>query len=263
MPRTQRTTIDDLAAARSTSGYSSSRAASVCCLESFSRASARRSESVRRSMSNRTAAVTSGPARQPRPASSAPAMKRRSNARSKAKSLRPRGRFLRRADALGRPVGEEGYADDPLLGDGTPDTAVGGVATVVAHHKKVTWRNRDFARLVTRFARCVRTNERLVLPFAVDVDPSFLHREVVAGHPDDALDEVRVRPLLGRLLAGCTRALPRALDGRVVVGALRRLEDEDVAALGVGEAGRDPVYEHPLADGERRLHRPAGDAERL
>src|SRR4051794_12289354 len=214
MPRTQRTTIDDLAAARSTSGYSSSRAASVCCFESFRRASARRSESVRRSMSNSTAAVTSGPARQPRPASSAPATKRRSKARSNANSLRPRGGFLRRADALGRPVREEGSADDPLLGDGAPDTAVGGVATVVAHHKKVTWRNRDFARLVTRFARCVRTNERLLLLLAVDVDASGPHGEVVARHPDDPLDEVRVRPFLGRHRAGRARALLEALHGR-------------------------------------------------
>ena len=73
MPRTQRETITDRAAARSTSGYSSSRASAVCCFESFSRLSARRSDSVRRSRSNSTAAATSGPASDPRPASSAPA----------------------------------------------------------------------------------------------------------------------------------------------------------------------------------------------
>src|SRR4051812_45345575 len=94
-------------------------------------------------MSNRTAAVTSGPARQPRPASSAPAMNRRPNSRSKANSRRPRGRFLERADALRRPVGEERSADDPLLGDGAPDSAVIAVPTVVAHHKKVVRRNLD------------------------------------------------------------------------------------------------------------------------
>src|SRR4051794_32902042 len=214
-------------------------------------------------MSNSTAAVTSGPARQPRPASSAPAMKRRSNARSKANSFRPRGRFLRRADALGRPVREEGSADDPLLGDGAPDTAVGGVATVVAHHKKVTWRNRDFARLVTRFARSVRTNEGFVLPLAVDVDPPFPHREVISGHPDDALDEVRVRPFLRRLLAGRAWALLRALDRGIVVRTLRRLEHEDVAPIGVAEPWRHPVDEHALPDVERGLHRLARNPERL
>src|SRR3712207_4668331 len=114
-------------------------------------------------MSNSTAAVTSGPAKHPRPASSAPAMKRRSNARSKANSLRPRGRFLRGADALRRPVGEEGSADDPVLGDGPPSAAVGAVPTVVAHHKKVTLRNLDGLPEVARFARTVRTNEGLLL----------------------------------------------------------------------------------------------------
>src|SRR4051812_12299865 len=214
-------------------------------------------------MSNSTAAVTSGPARQPRPASSAPAMKRRSKARSKANSFRPRGRFLRRADALGRPVREEGSADDPLLGDGAPDTAVGGVATVVAHHKKVTWRNRDFARLVTRFARSVRTNEGFVLPLTVDVDPAFPNGEVVPRHPDDALDEVRVGPFLRRLLARRARTLSRTLDRGVVVRALRGLEHEDVAAIGIAEARRHPVDEHALADIERRLHRLARNPERL
>ena len=70
---TQRDTITERAAARSTSGYSSSRVSAVCCLESFSRLSARRSDSVSRSRSNSTAAATSGPASEPRPASSAPA----------------------------------------------------------------------------------------------------------------------------------------------------------------------------------------------
>ena len=73
IPRTQRDTITDRAAARITSGYSSSRISAVCCFESFRRVSARRSESVSRSRSNSTAAATSGPASEPRPASSAPA----------------------------------------------------------------------------------------------------------------------------------------------------------------------------------------------
>src|SRR5215208_7595769 len=214
-------------------------------------------------MSNSTAAVTSGPARQPRPASSAPAMKRRSKERSKAKSFRPRGRFLRDADPFRRPVGEERSTDDPILGDGAPDTAVGGVPTVVAHHKKVTWRNPDLPRQVARFARFVRTNPWLVLPFAVDVHPSGLHAETVAGHPDDTLDEVRVGALRRRDLARRARPLLGALHGCVVVGAVRRLEDEDVATLGIAEARRDPVDQNALPDGEGRLHRLARDPERL
>ena len=65
MPRTQRDTITERAAARITSGYSSSRISAVCCFESFRRVSARRSESVSRSRSNSTAAATSGPASEP------------------------------------------------------------------------------------------------------------------------------------------------------------------------------------------------------
>src|SRR5829696_3298719 len=214
-------------------------------------------------MSNSTAAVTSGPARDPRPASSAPAMKRRSKARSKAKSFRPRGRFLRDADPFRRPVGEERSTDDPILGDGAPGAAVGGVPTVVAHHKKVIWRNPDLAGQVARFARFVRTNPRLVLAFAVDVDPPLLHAQPVTGHPDDALDEVGVGALLRRELARCARSLLCALHRGVVVGALRRLEDDDVSALGVAEARRDPVDQHTLPDGQGGLHRLARDPERL
>src|SRR3954447_15119123 len=100
--------------------------------------------------SKRTAAAPSGPARHPRPASSAPATKRRPSARSWAKSFRPGlGRRAGRrppgvsedADALGRPVGGEGAADDPLARDRTPESTVLGEATVVAHHEPVARRN--------------------------------------------------------------------------------------------------------------------------
>src|SRR5205085_2374310 len=113
--------------------------------ESLRRVSERRADSVSRSRSNRTAAATSGPASEPRPASSAPATKRRSNERSKAKSLRPlrRGRALERSDPPGRPVGEEGLSDEPLLRDRAPVAAVVALATIVTHHKKVARRNPD------------------------------------------------------------------------------------------------------------------------
>src|SRR5690242_17292433 len=103
----------------------------------------------------RTAAATSGPASEPRPASSAPATKRVPYERSNLKSLAAwrRLRFTaareRRlgswasaagsedADAVGRPVGEEGLADDPGAWDGSPEAAVVAVPTVVAHHEVV------------------------------------------------------------------------------------------------------------------------------
>src|ERR671930_176336 len=162
MPRGQRDTMMALAAALNTSGYSSSRPSSVCCLESFRRDRARRSESVSRSMSKSTAAATSGPARDPRPASSAPAMKRRSKDRSKANRRRPLRNELERPDPAWRPVGEERFADDPSLWDGSPVAAIVAFPTVVAHHKKVSRRNRDFAGLVADRTAWIRPDVRLL-----------------------------------------------------------------------------------------------------
>src|SRR3954470_8783835 len=188
MPRTQRTTTADFAAARRTSGYSCSRPASSCCLESFSRASARRSVRVRRSMSKRTAAATSGPARQPRPASSAPATNRLPSERSNANSLRPvgRGRFLEGPDPAWRPVGEEGVADDPFLGYWSPVAAVVALPTVVAHHKKMARRNRDGFRQIAEFvAARALIYVRLVERLAVDVGAVVPDEQLVAGEADD------------------------------------------------------------------------------
>src|SRR4051812_33008226 len=264
MPRTQRTTTEVLAAARRTSGYSSSRLASSCCLESFSRASERRAESGSRSRAKRTAAATSGPARQTPPASSAPAMKRRSNERSKAKSFRPFGFFLERADALRRPVGEEGMTDDPLLGDRPPVAAIVALPTVVAHHKKVARRNRDGLRQIAQVvASRALVDVGLVQRLAVDVRVVVADVELVARKADHALDEVAVGALVGRLRAGVA-VLGLARDAALVrIGARRRLEDDDVPARGVAEVGPDPVDQDALTDFERGDHRRARDAERL
>ena len=43
--------------------------------------------------------------------------------------------------------------------------------------------------------------------------------------------------------------------GVVLLGAGRRVEDDDVADVGIAEARADPVDEHALADLERRHHR--------
>src|SRR5688500_6299070 len=102
----------------------------------------------------RTAAATSGPASDPRPASSQPATKRVPCSRSKRKSFAAwRRRRLTALDAglapleepdfLGRPVAEEGLADDPVLGDWSPESAVVAGATVVAHHEVMPGRDLD------------------------------------------------------------------------------------------------------------------------
>src|SRR3954452_25031738 len=192
MPRGQRETMTARAAALKTSGYSSSRPSSVCCFESLSRDRARLSESVRRSWSNRTAAATSGPASDPRPASSAPAMKRRSKARSKANRRRPLRKALERADAVRRPVREEGLPDDPSLGDRSPVAAIVAFPTVVPHHKKVPRRNGDLTGLVADGTARIRANVRLVQLLAVDIGAAPDDLEPVAREPDYALDEVGV-----------------------------------------------------------------------
>src|SRR4051812_1556094 len=187
MPRTQRETTATLAAARRTCGYSSSRPSTVSCFESLRRARARRSDRVNRFRSNRTAAATSGPASEPRPASSAPATKRRSNERSNAESLRPRGlrARLERPRPPRRPVGEEGVSDDPLLRDGAPFTAIGALPTIVAHHKKGSRRNGDLLREVADGAARIRPDERLLLELAVDVHAPGKDLDAIPRHGND------------------------------------------------------------------------------
>ena len=126
-------------------------------------------------------------------------------------SARVAGRpALEEADPVGRPVGEEGAADDPARGDWSPEAAVVGFATVVAHHEPVAGRNLDRRREVAHDADLLRAGfdvgvalpfeGRLALRLAVDV--AFADVDFVARAGDDPLDEVRARVLLGvRLVA--------------------------------------------------------------
>src|SRR4051812_4915533 len=246
-------------------------------------------------MSNSTAAATSGPARQPRPASSAPATQRTPSPRSCWKSLRPvrlerfgarRGagatsggvteggsataatssaassRTLEETDPLRRPVGGEGAADDPLTGNGTPEPAVVGLPTVVAHHEPVVGRNRDLGREVAPRAALAGPREVVLLLLAVHVRMAVADVDPVARAGDDALDEVHVGLLVGRQVARGAR-LAVAVAARVGVRPRRRVEHDDLADVRVVEAVAQPVDEHALADLERRDHRLARDPVRL
>src|SRR3954470_14337766 len=278
MPRTQRETMLTLTAVRSTSGKSASRASMSCCLESLSAVRARTSRTPSASMSNRTAAATSGPARQPRPASSAPATQRTPSPRSNWNRRRPVRRFTRarrcarvsvsrseEPDAAGRPVGCEGAADDGAAGNGAPESAVVGLATVVAHHEPVSGRNRDGrghraspVRVVVTRVRDVRVLLALAVADHVAVDDA----DDVSRSGDDALDEVHLRLARRGLVAGGVLvAGPVAAAGGL--GAGRRMEDDDVADLRIAEAMADAVDEHALADLERRHHGLARDPVRL
>src|SRR6058998_1851244 len=83
-------------------------------------------------------------------------------------------------DALGRPVGPEGGADDPLLRDGSPESAVVGRPTIVAHHEVVTGGNRDLAREVTAVRTCTGPDERLLLQLAVEDHAAVADLQMVA-----------------------------------------------------------------------------------
>src|SRR3954468_23448126 len=192
--------------------------------------------------------------------------------RSKAKSRRPvrEGRRLERADPVGGPVGEEGASDDPLLGNWTPVSAVVALPTVVAHHKKVVRRNLDGLPQIAEFiAGRALCDERLLLlderPGSAlgEVDVVVLDLDPIARERYDALDEVVVRLVGRRLLAGAAvRGLARD-PALLAVRALRRLEDDYVAPARIAEVRAEAVHENALADLECRDHRRARDPERL
>src|SRR5580704_1231874 len=293
IPGAHRDTIATFVARRRITGNSSARTSGVCCLESLSSPSARTSPGPIASRSNSTAAATSGPARQPRPASSAPATNRTPSDRSNRNSRRAaRSERLRRggdaaplvpaaapfpadaplerleeSDAVRRPVREERSADDPFARDWAPITTVLRIRAVVPHHEVVAGRNLD------RFPEIARRNSAaghgvgVLLLHAVADHMPIDNSDGVAGEADHALDERLARLLRSRRIARLSgqpallSALVRVATHRIrEVGAVRRVEHDDVAKAGIpGQA----VGEDPLADIERRDHRRAGDAVRL
>src|SRR5208282_6927432 len=108
---------------------------------------------------------------------------------------------LERADAVGRPVREEGISDDPVSGHRSPEPAVVGFATVVAHHEPVPGRYHDRLREIALGARAAFADVGVLLAheFAVPrdavVDVAFLDVHFFARPGDDALDEVDARLL--------------------------------------------------------------------
>src|SRR4051812_270328 len=103
---------------------------------------------------------------------------------------------------------------------------------------------------------------RVLLALAVADDMAVDDADDVARARDDALDEVDLRLARRRPVARGVLVAALVATG-VRLGAERRVEDDDVAALRIAEAVADPVHEHALADRERRDHRLARDAVRL
>src|SRR3954468_15473175 len=113
-------------------------------------------------------------------------------------------------------------------------------------------------------------DEVLLSDLPVDDRVTVLDAHRVARARNDPLDEVDARLLRGRPVAGGpARAAgtgPRvaALAAyAAAVGALRRMEDDDVPDARIGEVVEEAVDQDPLADVQRRLHRLGGDLVRL
>src|SRR5215207_2776610 len=149
-----------------------------------------------------TPAATSGPAREPLPASSTPATKRRPKERSKRKS-RAAVRRLRLArcledpESVGGPVCGEGFADDPVTWDGSPEAAVVARAAIVAHHEEMIRRNGYRIRQIALSAGRAGDGEVLIRGLPVDHRMPVLNGHGVARPRDYPLDEVDIG-LLGR-----------------------------------------------------------------
>src|SRR5215211_3763966 len=110
------------------------------------------------------------------------------------------GAELEDSDAVGGPVGEEGLPDDPVAGDGAPESAVVTCSTVVAHHEVMVRRNLDLFRQIAGSSGAARPDLPVALDrLAVHDRDSVLDAQAVAADGDDALDEVGVG-LLGRCL---------------------------------------------------------------
>src|SRR5262249_18580119 len=82
-----------------------------------------------------------------------------------------------------------------------PEAAVIGRGTVVAEHEVVAGGDRDRRGVVAVVLDVARRRVRLTKWAAVTDDAALLHAQMVAGEPDDALDEVDVRQPRRRLRA--------------------------------------------------------------
>ncbi len=185
---------------------------------------------------------------------------------------------------LDRPDHEEGPPDDVRDRDRTVDPRVVRVVAMVTHHEQLTFRHRDVERLVGVGRRVgLEVDVGLDQGMAVDHDlvVGVAAHDVVAGDPDDPLDEVAAR---GRRDADGGADVVEEPQDRVarhrervlVRPAWRSLEDDDLAAPRIAEVVDQLVDQHPVervrgrrdhgagvATLQRVLHRRGRDVERL
>src|SRR6266545_1630449 len=162
-------------------------------------------------------------------------------------------------DAARRPVRGEDRADQIFARHEAPPPRVAGGTAVVAHHQVVALGDashraarRDVGEAQRLAVSAVGPDVGLIQLPAVDVDEAFPLRPDVAGQSDQPLDEGPFRPAL----------LPCQLG---------RLEDHDLAPLGIAEVVDEPVRQHAVGGArlaalgrtravEGRLHRRGRDS---
>jgi len=169
--------------------------------------------------------------------------------------------FLEEADPFDRPVGEEGLPDDPFSRDGSPEAAVVALPTIVAHHKKVIWRNFERRRKRALADGSAGPCEGLLLDLAVYHGMAVANGNGIPWKRHYSLDEIDIGALLGRArtrLTGFGAGHP-AFALATAHGTRGGMKDHDVPTAGVGEPVVDAIHEHALADGERWLHGGAGN----
>src|SRR6516165_3789242 len=138
--------------------------------------------------------------------------------------LRNAVRGLEDADAVGWPVGEKRVSDDPASRDGTPESAVVGVAAVVAHHEPHAARHADRG--------CKRAGGqagvRVTVGFSAPVPDHVpvLDCDDVTGSGNDSFDERLVRPRVWPVADGARWMGSSAL---LAVGALWGMEHNNLA----------------------------------
>src|SRR5215207_6933877 len=159
-----------------------------------------------------------------------PVERRRRFARRASRADSPRaGGSSEQSDAPGGPVGGEGAADDPVARNGSPEPAVVGSPTVVAHHEVMVGGNGDFAREVAILPAAAGADELVLLTLPVQDHVPAPDRDPVTRAGDDALDEVDVGLPACRPVADLPLGRRTAAARVVLLGAGRRVEDDDVA----------------------------------
>src|SRR5215510_8280303 len=93
---------------------------------------------------------------------------------------------IQRSHLIYRPISEDGFAVDVLLGNKSPHAAVVGLIPVVAENVVVARLNinRRVRTMIHEFGQDVVFSQRLV----IDVNSSALYFHDITGHSDDAFD---------------------------------------------------------------------------